>query len=374
MLCQSLRRSTVSACLWCAVARVELGVDATEFAASSFFPDPSILSHDNGRNVFNSYSRAIYWAFVNLSGIGGVESVPVSSLECWLVLIVHMIGAIFYAIVTGNVITVLEESSQDENKIGSEIAKLSNYLKTARVSDKSQERIMKGYMMRNVLTQNKNTSGPVLDGLLDADDQVLRTLPNYLRAEVGIYARAETIRRRVPLFMHCSKGFLVGLSGNLSSARTLLTGDYLVKKGEKYAPEVIVVESGSLQVREDGVTTKTMKRGDCIGKSWLLQNKLQNDLIATVSIRALSPCVLVTGLSTIEQVDRLERAYPVDFKMMRAEVRGRDMDENTRQELAMAGIAKAVRRFKERKLQKRRALAQQQGQTFDDSMGCSILE
>lgn len=352
---------TVSACMWCAVARVELGVDATEFTASSFFPDPSILSRDNGRNVFNSYSRAIYWAFVNLSGIGGVESVPVSSLECWLVLIVHMIGAIFYAIVTGNVITVLEESAQDENKIGSDIAKLSNYLKTARVSDKSQERIMKGYMMRNVLTQNKDSAGPALDGLLDANDQVLRTLPNYLRAEVGIYARAETIRRRVPLFMHCSKGFLVALSGALSSGRTLLTGDYLVKKGEQYAPEVIVVENGNLQIREDDATTKTIKRGDCIGKSWLLQRKLQKDHIATVSIRALSPCVLVTGLSTIQEVDRLERAYPVDFKMLRAELRGRHLDESTRQEVALAGIAKAVRRFKERKIQKRRTSDESQG-------------
>ena len=279
-----------------------------------------------------------------------------------------MIGAIFYAIVTGSVITVLEESAQDQNKIGSDIAKLSNYLQTARVSASSKERIMKGYMMRNVLTEGKDVGGAAVDGILDVNDEVLRTLPNYLRAEVGVYARAETIRRRVPFFRHCSKSFLVALSGSLSRTRTLLTGDYLVKKGESFSPELIVVESGSLQIRQGGITLRTVKRGDCIGKSWLVQGN-EETRVATVSIRAMSPCVLVTGLSSLEDVKRLERAYPVDFKLLHAEARGRDTDENKRKEKAMAGIAKAVRLFKERKLQKRRALLQAQGISFNESIG-----
>lgn len=363
----------VSACLWCTVARVGLGVGATEFKASPFFPSPEILSYDNGRNVFNSYSRAIHWAFVNLSGIGGVESVPTTSLECWTVLVVHMCGAIFYAIVTGSVITVLEEASQNENKIGSDIVKLSNFLRTARVSASSKERIIRGYMMRNVLTEGKDASGPVLDGL-ENGDEILETLPNYLRAEVGIYARAETIRRRVNFFTHCSNGFLVALSSSLSRTRTLLTGDYLIQMGEQYDHEFMVVESGTMQVRKDGQTVHTLRRGDCIGKSWLMGEKghsstmgLQADGTASVSIRALTPCIVMGGLTTREEVEKLEKSYAVDFKLLRAEARGHNKDENEKKAIAMRGIAKAVRRFKQRRMQRLQKEAALEGEGSADA-------
>ena len=324
----------VSACMWCAVARVELGPEATDFPPSSFFPNPEML-HDPDRHIFNSYTRAIHWAFVNLSGIGDVESLPTTSLECWCTLIVHMIGAIFYAIVTGHVISVLEAASETENKLGSEMARLSNYLKTARVSKDSQGRIMKGYMMRNVLTEGSGTSGS-LDDFLDSNDEVLGTLPNYLRLEVGIYARGELIRRRDKFFTHCSNGFLVALSTSLMRTRTLLSGDYLLKKGQGCIPEFGVIESGTLQVHRDAHTLQTIGRGDCIGKAWLIQQPhesyspedcsedtdwLNKDGIAGVSIRALSPCVILTGLSNVDEIKTLERNYSVDFKLLRAEAK-----------------------------------------------------
>lgn len=127
--------------MWCIVTRLGLGLDATEFTPSPFFPNSDLFGSES--NVFNSYSRAIYWAFVNLSGIGDVDSNPTSTLECWTTLIVHMIGAVFYAILTGNVIAILEERSKRDNKIGTDIVRLSNYMNTARVSKFSKERIMK---------------------------------------------------------------------------------------------------------------------------------------------------------------------------------------------------------------------------------------
>ena len=256
--------------MWCVVARVGLGVNATEFTPSPFFPNPLFGSESD---VFNSYSRAIYWAFVNLSGIGDVDSSPTTTLECWTTLIVHMIGAVFYAILTGNVIAILEEGSKRDNKIGTDIARLSNYMNTARVSEFSKGRIMKGFMMRNVLTSSQGgsqgNSGAVdFDGL-DLNDEVLGTLPNYLRVEVAIYARAELIRRRDTFFRHCSNGFLVALSSSLSQTRTLLTGDYLMQQGTPYTSEFVFVQSGSLQVRLDQHTIKTLNRGDTMGKSEL---------------------------------------------------------------------------------------------------------
>ncbi len=148
--------------------------------------------------------------------------------------------------------------------------RLSNYMNTARVSEFSKERIMKGFMMTNVLTQTSQGAGSSsaidTDGL-DLNDEVLGTLPNYLRVEVAIYARAELIRRRDTFFSHCSNGFLVALSSSLSQTRTLLTGDYLMQRGTPYIPEFVFVQSGSLQVRLDQHTIKTLNRGDTVGKS-----------------------------------------------------------------------------------------------------------
>ena len=357
----------VSACLWCTLARVELGVHATDFQTSSFFAQN--LWQET--SVWNAYSRAQHWAFVNLSGIGNVESIPTTSLECWFTMLVHLIGAIFYAVLTGVLINILEDSSKKDGKIGEEIVKLSSFMKTARVAKNSKERIMNGYVLKNVLTSHdhvSNAHGHELDE--DLNDDILQTLPRYLRMEVSLYARAELIRRHDKFFTHCSNGFLVALSSSLSQQRTLLTGDYLIQRGETMIQEFVLIEHGTLQVRRNSHTLKTLVRGDCLGISWLLQLKndskdsehyeentdwLRPDGTSAVSIRATSPVTLLTGISTMPDIHQLERGYDVDFKLMRAELRAEAMDETERRAIAMKGIAKAVRRFKMRR--KARALS-----------------
>lgn len=314
----------LSACLWCIVARFELGAEATELKSSSFFPDTTILLGSAG--IANSYIRSVHWAFVNLAGIGNVDSTPETTLECFLTIGVHMCGAIFYAIVTGNVIKMLEDASERDNKIGADIAKLNSYMDSARVSTLSKERIMKGYMMRNVLS-TAGASDDTQKEHLDPNDNVLGTLPSYLRQEISIYARAELIRRRDRFFSSCSKGFLVALSSSLVRTRTLLTGDYLLKRGEVYEREFVMVESGSLQLQQEQNTIRVLERGDVIGKGWLFHsvngsrdtdcNEYTDfcfgDRTAGLSIRALCPCTILTGLTSSRDIEKLEQGYKDDF-------------------------------------------------------------
>lgn len=105
----------LAACMWCIVARFELGADADEVKPSSFFPNTDILY---GSENVNSYIRSVHWAFVNLAGIRDVDSTPVTTLECTVTIHIHVCGAIFYAIVTGNILSMLEEASESNNKIG----------------------------------------------------------------------------------------------------------------------------------------------------------------------------------------------------------------------------------------------------------------
>ena len=357
----------IAACTWCTVARLELGVTADEFQPSPFFPSDKLL-YGGESKVFRSYSRAVHWAFVNLSGIGDVDSSPETALECWTTLIIHVIGAVFYAIVTGNVIAILEEKTQHENKMGSDIIKLSSYLETARVSEFSKDRIMKGYMMRNVLTQGSETTS--MNGMSngpDLNDEILSTLPGYLRQEVGIYARAELIHRKDKFFSHCSKGFLVALSSSLNNTRTLLTGDYLMKESQYYRDQFVLIESGTLQIQQENHTIKVLGRGDCIGKAWLLQLRRESkknreicektdyvryDGRAMVTIRALSPCTLLTGLFDVRSIKNLERGYKVDFQLLQGEVRGTSRSESESKAIARKVLARAARRYIQRKRNK----------------------
>jgi hypothetical protein len=281
-----------------------------------------------------------------------------------------MIGAVFYAIVTGVVINALEERAEKDNKVGSDIARLSKYLTTTRMSKAAKERIMKGYMMRNVLTENDAIDAGSRIECLDHDDEILGTLPNYLKMEVGIYARAEMIHRREKLFLHCSNSFLVALSSSLPRTRTLISGDYLMKEGEPFFRDFYVIEKGTLQIQRGDHTIQTLERGHCIGRAWLLQLKnkphplhdynentdwLLPDGTAACSIRAAGPCILVTGLSSVDKIVELESLYKVDFQLLRAEVRGEESNESERKAKAIRGISKAVRRFKERQRLSREA-------------------
>ena len=358
----------LSACLWCIVARFQLGVDATEVKSSLFFPDTDILLGSAG--MLNSYMRAIHWAFVNLAGIGNVESQPVTTLECFVTILTHICGAVFYAIVTGNVIKMLEDASERDNKIGTDIVKLTSYMDSARVSSLSKERIMKGYMMRNVLTKSTTDTSSSAEECLDPNDDVLSTLPSYLRQEVAIYARAELIRRRDRFFSNCSEGFLVALSSSLLRTRTLLTGDYLLRCGESYEREFIMVESGSLQIQQEqnNTTIKTLERGDVVGKGWLFHsvngsrdsdcNEYTDwcfgDRTAGLSIRALCPCTILCGLTNERAIEKLEQGYKADYDLLGAQIRKATKTEAQRRASTFrraalnADLFKSLRSFADR--------------------------
>jgi len=258
------------------------------------------------------------------------------------------------------VIKMLEDASERDNKIGTDIAKLTSYMDSARVSTLSKERIMKGYMMRNVLTRSNSASERAMDEHLDPHDDVLGTLPSYLRQEVAIYARAELIRRRDRFFSTCSDGFLVALSSSLMRTRKLLTGDYLLKTGEVYEREFVMVESGSLQLQQEQDTIKTLERGDVVGKGWLFHSVngsrdsdcneytdwCLGDRTAGFSVRALCPCTILTGLTSVRDIEKLQQGYKADFDLLGAQIRKATKTEAQRRASTFRRAAQTADLFK----------------------------
>jgi hypothetical protein len=100
----------LSACLWFIIARIQLKPDEENPEPTPFFPDPKLYLGRSG--ILNAYLHAIHWAWVNLAGIGNIDSTPETTLECLVTLFTHICGATLYTIVTGNVVAILETMTE----------------------------------------------------------------------------------------------------------------------------------------------------------------------------------------------------------------------------------------------------------------------
>jgi len=188
--------------------------------------------------------------------------------------------------------------------------------------------------MHNLIKENHSNGDDDEDGTADSTPVVtdaVSRLPSYIRDEVLAYVRAEAIKRRDPAFSHCSTEFLLALVASLRSKTLLLTGDYFIKDTEKIPDQVIFVEKGRLEVVLNGKCTRTLQRGDVIGKRWLLSagtedndggaggETVESSFSTRTSLRAHSSCILVTGLSDPCEVVSLRMRYETDFALVKAD-------------------------------------------------------
>lgn len=145
----------------------------------------------------------------------------------------------------------------------------------------------------------------------------------------------------------CSADFLFALSGELRGSQMLLPGDYLLKDGE-VPRQVLALDRGTMEVEVDGKTIKILRKGDLLGKPWLLKALREegSDLstipeedraelttivkhvptahsfsewldlgegVDNVKVRAMSDCRLATGLASPYDVRALKKRFPEDF-------------------------------------------------------------
>ena len=287
------------------------------------------------------------------SGIGNFDSTPVSTLECIVTLLVHICGVTLYAIMTGNVVSILEELTSKDNQVGRDLADLGTFMMDCQVPADVQERMMNGYLMRNMIASGAGGGREERNDVMGTDapsidESVLGRLPRHLQNELKVYSRAEALQRRDKSFQDCSADFLFALSGELRGSQTLLPGDYILKDGE--APhQVLVIDSGTMEVEIDGRTIKILRRGDLLGKPWLLKALHESSNLSTipesedraglvpvvkhvaaahsfsewldvddgamenVKVRAMSECRVATGLASPYDVRALRQRFPNDF-------------------------------------------------------------
>lgn len=308
----------INACLWCIIARVELGWSGgTEPIPTDFFPKAEIFQ--GKLNPANSYLHAVHWAWVCLAGIGDTDSNPETSLECLTTLFVHICGATLYTITTGNVVAILEAMTEKQNEAGNDLAELGHFLQECSVPQDTQKRIMQGYMMQQMMSAGAGADDQgggtrASSRAPEAPDAVAR-LPGHLRHEMAAYLRTEAMRRRDRGFAHCSHEFMVAFVGSLKQRMVLMVDDDYVLEGETIPNQVALIVDGSMEVTWNDRVLKRLQVGDIIGKHWIVPSGKNN---TKMGIRAETLCTLVTGLCTKKDVDALRERYPRDFSLLKA--------------------------------------------------------
>uniref|UniRef100_A0A7S4N6D6 Globin domain-containing protein n=1 Tax=Odontella aurita TaxID=265563 RepID=A0A7S4N6D6_9STRA len=379
----------LSACSWFLVAKIEIGPGG-KAVPSSFFPVPELLYDCN---VLQSYTRAVHWAWVQLAGIGDVDSSPVSTLECLTMLTIHICGATLYAVATGNVLSMLENYAAVESEVGNGAADLSDFMQHAGVPPSAQARIMQSYAMNSAVL-GEGVEGSEITTWndfnttdLEFPDNVASTLPWHLHRELRTHALADAIARRDRIMERCSHSFRFALASSLrEEGETLIPGDFLFRKGDLSPRKVMVVEKGKLVVTIDRQLVRTLRRGDILGVPWLTSTSspanreaesnsmfwfepasvngraprnvhcefLWGEDMVGATVRATDLTTLAVGVIFRHEVEELQLRFPQDFNELRSEKEKahaflRNISSQKRIILAKAVARRFVKRYRAKK-------------------------
>jgi hemoglobin-like flavoprotein len=330
-------------CMYCMIAQIDTGSHESAFAARLL----PILQRHHGSSggKWNAYLHAIYWAFVNMTGIGHYRDndAPETSLEIIFSLVVHLMGVSFYVVAAGNLFGIVQNRTQSFYQVEEGLASLTEFMDDCNVPRASQDRFLSSYLMGNLLIKpEKDNSTTTSTTAFSPDHHAndarplmpdsAQKLPLHLNMELTLFSRAKALRKRG--IKHASDDFSFGLVEMLIHNITLLPGDYLVRAGNKVGPRVLMVDKGVLEIFVDGVSKGCLYPGDIIGTGWLATIPLESkdilrhksyldwrsaEGIAIADIRAMEQCRLVMGLQDKSEVAHLQRVYPTEMQQLAKE-------------------------------------------------------
>nr|XP_020454526.1 cyclic nucleotide-gated cation channel-like [Monopterus albus] len=268
---------------------------------------PNITDPDNTTLTF-SYIYCLYWSTTTLTTIGENPH-PVLDEEYIFSVFDFLVGVLIFATIVGNVGSMIANMNATRAEFQSRIDAIKHYMQFRKVSRELETRVIKWF---DYLWTNKKAVN---------EQEVLKNLPNKLRAEIAINVHLETLKK-VRIFQDCEAGLLVELVLKLRP-QVYSPGDYICKKGD-IGKEMYIIKEGKLAVvAEDGVTQYALlTAGSCFGEISILNikgSKMGNR--RTANIRSLG----YSDLFCLSKDDLMEAVteYP-DAKTV-LEDRGREI-------------------------------------------------
>ncbi|XP_048840678.1 cyclic nucleotide-gated cation channel-like isoform X3 [Brienomyrus brachyistius] len=208
-----------------------------------------------------------------------------------------------------NVGSMISNMNATRAEFQARIDAIKHYMQFRKVSKDLEARVIKWF---DYLWTNKKAVD---------EAEVLKNLPNKLRAEIAINVHLETLKK-VRIFQDCEAGLLVELVLKLRP-QVFSPGDYICRKGD-IGKEMYIIKEGRLAVvSDDGVTQfALLTAGSCFGEISILNiqgSKMGNR--RTANIRSIG----YSDLFCLSKDDLMEAVmeYPDAKKVL--EDRGREI-------------------------------------------------
>ncbi|XP_048797936.1 cGMP-gated cation channel alpha-1 [Lagopus muta] len=196
-------------------------------------------SHPEFARLTRKYVYSLYWSTLTLTTIGETPP-PVQDSEYFFVVVDFLVGVLIFATIVGNVGSMISNMNAARAEFQAKIDAIKQYMHFRNVSKDMEKRVIKWF---DYLWTNKKAVD---------EREVLKYLPDKLRAEIAINVHLETLKK-VRIFADCEAGLLVELVLKLQP-QVYSPGDYICRKGD-IGREMYIIKEGKLAVvADDGVT------------------------------------------------------------------------------------------------------------------------
>ncbi|KAM9326543.1 cyclic nucleotide-gated channel alpha-2-like [Gastrophryne carolinensis] len=255
-----------NACIYYAISKaIGFGVDTWVY--------PNVTDPSYGY-LTREYVYCLYWSTLTLTTIGETPP-PVTDTEYLFVIFDFLVGVLIFATIVGNVGSMISNMNATRAEFQAKIDAIKHYMQFRKVSKDLEAKVIRWF---DYLWTNKKTVD---------EREVLKSLPDKLRAEIAINVHLETLKK-VRIFQNCEAGLLVELVLKLRP-QVFSPGDYICRKGD-IGREMYIIKEGKLAVvGEDGVTQYAiLTSGSCFGEISILNiegSKMGNR--RTANIRSL---------------------------------------------------------------------------------------
>ncbi|XP_005815887.1 cyclic nucleotide-gated channel rod photoreceptor subunit alpha-like [Xiphophorus maculatus] len=220
-----------NACLYYSFSKA-IGFGSDRFV----YPDPT--DPEFGRLV-RKYAYSMYWSTLTLTTIGETPP-PVENSEYFFVVTDFLVGVLIFATIVGNVGSMITNMNAARADFQARIDAIKQYMSFRKVTKDLEKRVIKWF---DFLWTNKKAVD---------EREVLKYLPDKLRAEIAINVHLDTLKK-VRIFADCEAGLLVELVLKLQP-QVFSPGDYICKKGD-IGREMYIIKEGKLAVvADDGIT------------------------------------------------------------------------------------------------------------------------
>uniref|UniRef100_A0A3Q2YCU7 Cyclic nucleotide gated channel subunit alpha 1 n=1 Tax=Hippocampus comes TaxID=109280 RepID=A0A3Q2YCU7_HIPCM len=219
-----------NACLYYSFSKA-IGFGSDRFV----YPDPA--NPEFGRLV-RKYAYSMYWSTLTLTTIGETPP-PVENSEYFFVVTDFLVGVLIFATIVGNVGSMITNMNAARASFQARIDAIKQYMSFRKVTKDLEKRVIKWF---DFLWTNKKAVD---------EREVLKYLPDKLRAEIAINVHLDTLKK-VRIFADCEAGLLVELVLKLQP-QVYSPGDYICKKGD-IGREMYIIKEGKLAVvADDGI-------------------------------------------------------------------------------------------------------------------------